>query len=194
MTDIKRESCPYTAFFCEENIWRLARRLVDDGTAANTLQVLLFSNPARSVLLLNQRAAPAGRLVVWDYHVVLRARDGGGDVILDPDTRLPFPTPTQDYLRETFPDQADLPAGLRTLVRRIPAISYLTRFYSDRSHMRGQLPRSAFPDYPIIEPVAGVEAIDLAAYRDPLCELHDGSRVTTIDALVTPDDRPPASQ
>ncbi len=194
MMDIKRESCPYTAFFCEENVWRLTRELVDKGTDADTLQVLLFSNPSQSILLFSQRAAPPGRPVVWDYNVVLRARHSGNDVILDPDTRLDFPTPTSSYLRDTFPDQGRLPVRLRTLVRSIPAASYLAHFYSDRSHMQGQLPRSAFPDYPIIQPDAGVAPIDLAAYRDPQRALSDGSRVTAIDALITGSDDTQAYQ
>ena len=194
MMDIKRETCPYTAFFCEENIWLLARQLIDSGVAADGLQVLLFSNTSQSVLLVNQRAAPSGWPVVWDYHVVLRIHDSDGDIVLDPDTRMPFPMPTADYLRDTFPDSRRLPDRLRTLVRSIPAESYLTHFYSDRSHMQGQLPGSAFPDYPIIQPEAGVEAIDLAAYRDPQRSLHDGSRVTTIDELITQNRLPTISQ
>ena len=63
VTDVNRESCPYTAFFCEENIWRLARQLIDGGAKADALQVLLFSNPTENVLLLKQRAAPPGRPV-----------------------------------------------------------------------------------------------------------------------------------
>jgi hypothetical protein len=192
--DVNRESCPYAAFFCEENIWRLARQLIDGGAEADALQVLLFSNPNESVLLLKQRAAPPVRPVVWDYHVVLRAREADGDFILDPDSRLQFPTPTADYLRDTFPDQSRLPPRLRTLVRSIPAASYLAHFYSDRSHMQGRLPRSAFPDYPIIRPDTAVRRIELAAYRDPHRELRDGSRVTAIDALIAAEARAAVSQ
>ena len=81
-----------------------------------------------------------------------------------------------------------------TLVRSIPAASYLAHFYSDRSHMQGRLPRSAFPDYPIIRPDTAVRRIELAAYRDPHRELRDGSRVTAIDALIAAEARAAVSQ
>ncbi|MDJ0738438.1 MAG: hypothetical protein QNJ91_01900 [Gammaproteobacteria bacterium] len=186
MMDIKHADCRYTRYFCEENIWHLAGAGIAQGTPPRELEVLYFINTSQSVLLLEQRAAPPGMPVVWDYHVVLRARDAQHDRIFDLDTRLAFPQATDGYLRATFPAQQALPAGLRAQVRSIPAAAYLARFRSDRSHMVGHLPASAFPDYPCLTPAPGVAAIDLADYRDPRRRLDDGSTLCHVDDLLAP--------
>lgn len=180
MIDVKRSDCSYTAFFCEENIWQLTHMLIERGWAADDLRVLFFSNPMQSVLLSNQRAAHAGHDVVWDYHVVLRAWRDNDDNILDPDTCLSFPTRTINYLHKTFRGDQNIHPGLRTLVREIPADAYIAQFVSDRSHMVGVLPSSAFPRYPAIAPLPGTSAIDLAQYRDMTAVLDDGSIVMPV--------------
>lgn len=178
-----RDDFRYTALFCEENVWWLAHDLVAAGIPAGQLEVLLFSNPAQAVVMLEQRAAARGRPVAWDYHVVLSARLGGTRQVFDLDSRLPLPTPLADYLRASFPPQSNLPAGYRVSVRLIPATAFLRRFFSDRSHMLGQVPLSAFPDYPFIQPAEGVSPITLAKYRDLAVSLDDGSRVVPLAAL-----------
>lgn len=183
MKPLVRDAFRYTPFFCEENIWWLARGLVDDGMDPDLLSVLLFSNPGRSIVLLKQRAAHSGAPVVWDYHVVLQARLHDAYWVLDFDTRLLFPMQRDSYLEHTFPEQAELPPHLRTWVRSIPAAAYLRHFYSDRSHMLGKLPASAFPDYPIILPPPAVQAIALSDYWDMHKPLADGSRVMAIEEL-----------
>ena len=175
MLDLQREHCRYTRYFCEENTWWLAKTLAEAGCPLRDLQVLLFSNPAESNLMLNQAAAEPERLAVWDYHVVLQAEIDGRCLILDFDTRLDFPAPCEDYLQRSFPPQSLLPEHLRSWVRRIPASNYLAHFYSDRSHMLDQLPQSQFPPYPIIQPEPGRQRISLAEYRDVHAELLDGS-------------------
>ena len=182
MQTFQREACRYAPYFCEENIWWLAKSLLDSGTDAAHMTVLLFTNPTQSVALLNQRAAPQGRLITWDYHVVLQARLHDGMYIFDFDTRLSFPSPSEDYLRHTFPPQTTLPDRYRAWVRSIPAATYLHRFSSDRSHMTGVIPQSEFPDYPpILAPKT--EAIDLSAYRDLEASLDDGSEVKRLSTL-----------
>jgi hypothetical protein len=183
MQSLRRSAFRYTAYFCEENVWWLARSLTDAGIAAARMQVLLFSNATQSVLLLNQRAAQRGQPVAWDYHVVLRVDIGESPQVLDLDTRLDFPTTYLGYLRETFLPQSELPERYRTWVRCIPAASYLAHFHSDRSHMRGRLPAEAYPDYPVIQPVAGSLSIDLADYRDMRKPLPDGSLVQPLSVL-----------
>ena len=177
MSVICRETLRYTAYFCEENIWWAARELVDAGCDPARMHVLLFTNPTQSVVMLNQRAAPPGAPIAWDYHVVLQAQFKDVVQIFDPDSRLDFPVPRADYMQNTFPRQADLPQRYRAWISVIPALSYVRHFYSDRSHMRGQLPESEFPDYPIIQPAEGVAAISLDAYRDIRRQLQDGSEV-----------------
>lgn len=176
----QRTAFRYTPYFCEENIWWLARALLDEGIEPGQLEVLLFSNPSRSVVLRNQRLAPPGEMLQWDYHVVLLCRCGDGAWIFDFDSDLDFPTDARDYLRSTFPNQAALPPHLRGSVRRIPADAYLRRFGSDRGHMRGTCPESAFPPYPPIEPADARDRIDLQDYWDMHKALPDGSRVCTV--------------
>ena len=184
MANFQREAFRYTAFFCEENVWWLVQDLFSRGVDRQAARVLLFSNPQRSIVAMNQRAAEPGGALVWDYHVVLRASLGEQDWIFDFDSRLPFPTPASDSLNATFPAQDRLPGVYRTDVRVIPAAAYLARFCSDRSHMRGILPASDFPDYPIICPDAGVPAIALAEYRNLDVSLDDGSVVYPVQRLM----------
>lgn len=160
------EQCPYTALFCEENVWWLAHRLAERGQAAERVDVVFLANPGTGVLLLEQRAAAPGQAVIWDYHVILRVCAADGSWIMDPDSRLPCPVRCQDYLRDTFPAQDMLPPDLRSWIRTVPAAAYLRQFRSDRRHMLGRVAQEAFPPYPIIQPAPGVAAVDLAEYLD----------------------------
>jgi hypothetical protein len=178
-----RNDFRYTALFCEENIWWLARDMVARGVPPGNLQVLLFSNPTQSILMLNQRAAPVGQAIAWDYHVVLKALMNDAQWVFDFDTRLAFPEGFADYLRQSFPEQSLLPVDYRAVARLVPASAYLSRFSSDRSHMRGRVPASAFPDYPIIQAEGGASPITLADYRDMQKELGDGSRLLPLQVL-----------
>lgn len=173
----RRKDHRYTAFFCEENIWWLANSLVNSGVDPSSLTVLLFSNPEQRVLMANQRAAPAGQLLAWDYHVVLEMQTEAGRQVLDFDTRLGFVIPWQRYFEHSFLPQEQLPESYRTWVRPIAAGDYLRQFFSDRSHMIGKLDREDFPDYPIIRPRAGVPAISLDTYRKIDSLPSDGSRM-----------------
>lgn len=183
MVKLARESCRYTPLFCEENVWWLARRLIDDGNHPDRLTVWLMSNPTGTCLMCRQLAGGEDGLVAWDYHVALQCRDDTGDWIYDLDSQLPFPAPTARYLHETFPVQSRLPAHLRTTLRLIPAQDFLAYFWSDRSHMRGRIPPAAFPDYPIIAPPADKPRISLGEYRDPTCQPGDRSRVVALGDL-----------
>jgi protein N-terminal glutamine amidohydrolase len=170
-------SAAYTPFFCEENIWLLARRLLAEDMPKQRMFVLFLSNPNRSILLLEQRQAPKGRLTFWDYHVVLQVGQDGKDWIYDYDSRLPFPTPLMTYLTRTFPDQYRLPRIFRTMIRRIPAAEYLEQFSSDRSHMAGKIPPDAYPDYPVIQAQVSCHPITLDDYLEMRKPLPDHSRV-----------------
>jgi hypothetical protein len=169
----------YTPLFCEENIWQLARQMLDDGGDPDTLWVLFFSNPRQTVLMLNQyRAGPQG-YIAWDYHVVLQA----GDLLYDLDTILPFPVNAVRYFSESFPVQSALDESYRGWVRRIPASSFVERFYSDRSHMQDSVAKSEYPSWPAITP-ANPDAIALKDYWNMHKVLDDGSRVMRVEEYV----------
>jgi hypothetical protein len=177
-----RADHPYTPLFCEENIWQLAQRLVAAGTDPATLQVIFISNAQQQVVLFNQRHGAELGYVVWDYHVVLRRHDAGGDCIYDFDSLLPFPCDSRDYIAATFGLQDELEPSLRASLRTIPAAEYLHRFYSDRRHMHGVVGADKFPPWPAITPAHG-QVVRLEAHWDMARPLHDGSRVLTVDAF-----------
>jgi len=180
---LRRADFRYTRYFCEENIWWLAHSLRESGFGIEHSRVWLITNPAQSVVLLNQRSARPGWPMVWDYHVILQADLDGSPTIIDFDTRLDFVTPLDAYLLATFPTQSLLRERYRSWIRTVPVASYLTHFCSDRSHMRGHLAANAFPDYPIIQPQDGVDAVSLERYLDLQAVLGDGSQFRPLTAL-----------
>lgn len=176
---------PYTPFFCEENIWHLADRLIAEGVPPDRLSVLVLGNRARQIPLFAQRAGRRGDgLVVWDYHVILHHRMEDGDLIYDYDSRLVFPCPFDLYRAETFPDPRRLPPELHLRVRVVPAAAWLREFHSDRSRMRDALgrPLKPFPPWPVIGPPTG-QGVDLQEYLDMERELRDESRICGVEEL-----------
>lgn len=169
----------YTAFFCEENIWWLADR-IGQAAGRSGLEVWLLSNPDRQIAVAEQRAAAVGALLVWDYHVVLRASAGHSDLVYDFDTRLPFPVSSATYLARAFAASDGLPAHWRAQVRVVPADDFLRHFSSDRRHMQGCLPAVEFPQYPPImsddAPVTLMEYVDMGRQIS-------GTRVRTVEDL-----------
>ena len=178
---INNEEYTYTPHFCEENIWWLAKKLLDTAAANERMYVVFFSNAAESVVLYKQRLAPAGGFIVWDYHVVLQTNQQETDWIYDFDTRLSFPAPLITYLFQTFPQHTVLPEAYRTHIRRIPALEYLRHFYSDRTHMVGHIQPLQFPDYPAITPDPSVQPIPLCDYRNMDKQLDDNSLVFDLE-------------
>ena len=164
MDKFSRNDFLYTPLFCEENIWWLAKALIEKGMDSASMAVLFFTNPSTSILMLNQRATEPGRMTQWDYHVVLQAEIDQQLWIFDFDSGLDFPEPLLSYLQQTFPEQALLPQQFQCRVRVIPASHYLAHFYSDRSHMMNHVAESEFPGYPIIQPELKNNRVELADY------------------------------
>jgi hypothetical protein len=174
----------YTPFFCEENVWWLAHERRHASSGQVTGWVCLFTNDTASIAVMNQHAAPATTLMAWDYHVVLAVPQDGVMQVFDLDSRLPFPSPWSAYFRGTFPNQPALPPRWRTRLRQVPVGAYLDRFCSDRHHMQGKLPATAFPDYPPLCPQDRSIAIVLQDYLDLDRGLDDGSRVGSVDQAM----------
>jgi protein N-terminal glutamine amidohydrolase len=165
----------YTAFFCEENIWHLARKLMAEGVAAEQLTVLVLTNGSRQLPLCAQRTGQEeDGLVLWDYHVILHQRTESGSLVFDFDSRLPFPCGFEQYQAITFPDPWRLPEAWQIRVRILPAATWVRDFRSDRSHMRNAAgnPLHPFPAWPAIGPPPG-QGIDLQHYLDLGRELGD---------------------
>lgn len=133
---MERHSLPYTPYYCEENVYRLLERAFEEGTEALRLPfdstfVLTISNRVGAVPMRRQRARDGG-IVHWDYHVIVLAREEFGSYVFDLDSTLPFPSPTEEYMRESFPE---VPAERSPLFKCLTADYYLAVFHSDRRHM-----------------------------------------------------------
>jgi len=146
----------YTPYYCEENIYLLAKSFSADPQVVGTWDVfiLFISNHNKAVALWCQQKAHEPHLpVVWDYHVILilRPRNHLGQNVAesgvvplplpeekahtwayDFDTCLDLPCTLQEYLDWTF---RDVNPQYQSLFRVIPCEIYLNHFASDRSHM-----------------------------------------------------------
>lgn len=130
----------YTACFCEENIWYLAKKMIASAEQNKLTKpfVAFVSNHSQTVAIWHQRSGDASNLgmVCWDYHVIFICELDGQPLVFDLDTDLPFPSRLDEYCRAAFPQQQTLPRRLRPMFRVVPASLYLAEFASDRSHMR----------------------------------------------------------
>ncbi|VAW59217.1 hypothetical protein MNBD_GAMMA11-1082 [hydrothermal vent metagenome] len=182
MTEFNRSLCTYTPLFCEENIWKLIASFYTNKQAT-PIDVIFIVNPSNSVAVFEQRASKGQHPVIWDYHVILSAFVERQVVIFDFDSRCAFPTGIQAYFAATFPLQHPLIEKYRPILRAVSAKQYLKCFFSDRVHMMGVIPESAFPPYDIIQPADTRSAISLQSWIDLNCEIH-GSRTLTTDEYL----------
>lgn len=118
-------------FFCEENIWHLAQSPDVPGTE----RLVLVLTGESGVACWHQKAGEADAPILWDYHVVLAARDGAWQ-LWDLDGRLGYPVPAETWLRTTFPVPDLVPTRYQPRFAVIPAADYVRTLGSDRSHMR----------------------------------------------------------
>lgn len=113
----------YTPQYCEENVYLLAKQLLETSSHLKTFAVFI-SNAVQTVILSEQRAALShNQPVVWDYHVILLSIDRESQILAwDFDSTLPFPCKfdcklalyicpwiwklniLKDYMDCTFPD------------------------------------------------------------------------------------------
>ena len=127
--------------YCEENVYRLvARKLAQPGserssTAGGSYYVVFVSSRSQCVPMYRQLASTMPTSVcLWDYHVIVVHVADNGPLILDMDSRLPYPCTLEMYVRCTFPEE--VPLIYAPLFRVVRAEVYLKHFSSDRSHMR----------------------------------------------------------
>lgn len=186
----------YTPLFCEENIWLLLQSLSTTSPTTNAatstmvnlkiaidkMWVLIITNPEQKIALFNQNAAAVNQPVIWDYHVILLAEINHRYLIFDFDSRLPFVTPLQKYLQNTFIPPTQLPQEFIPYIRKVPAQSYRDKFYSDRSHMHNQIDPCQFPSWPIIN-TNREHSIALADYLNTEQALDDNSLMLKISSL-----------
>ncbi|XP_057684520.1 protein N-terminal glutamine amidohydrolase isoform X2 [Corythoichthys intestinalis] len=133
-----QEECQYSSCYCEENVWKLCDFVRREGSAPLPEVFAVFiSNDNRTVPLWEQKSACGERAVVWDYHVLLlHARPCREAAVYDLDSALPFPCGLKEYAARGFrPDDA-LESRYRRKLRAVPADVFLSKFASDRSHMK----------------------------------------------------------
>ncbi|KAK2720802.1 hypothetical protein QYM36_004616 [Artemia franciscana] len=103
-----------------------------------------------------------------DYHVVFLHQFGDKCLVYDLDSELPFPTFFPKYVTETFRTDQILDATYHRYFRVVPATVYLTKFSSDRRHMRktdGSWLKPP-PEYPCLQmPVSSADDIFVLLMR-----------------------------
>ncbi len=145
-------------FYCEENAWLLC---VDPVLGPGERFVVFLVSRAGRCPMLEQRAAPPGRLIAWDYHAAVvdaQAR------VWDLDSRLPLPSPGIDWLDASFALADRLPRVYAPRLRVVPANEFRRDFASDRRHMRDAYGRWLRPPPPW--PPIGTGS-NLGLYLDP---------------------------
>ena len=135
-----RNSFLYQPYYCEENIWQLARELSARRGAGQEAKrgeekadVWFLINKNQSIATAQQRAVAESSFVIWDYHVVYYSPSQG---VFDLDTRCPFPCSVYTYLEASFLSIASgISEDYLPCFRVLPASEYLSLFSSNREHM-----------------------------------------------------------
>ena len=170
---MNRDAALYQPFYCEENVWHLARH---EALVDRERFVAFVSNERRGVPLWCQRASPDPEMpVLWDYHVILFVEDDGWRVF-DLDTTLPFGVDVRRYLVETFRLVRE-PFAPR--FRLIDPDDFAKSLATDRSHMLdGETYRAPPPPWDVIGVGSNVmRFVDLADEGVP-------GEVVDLDVLV----------
>ncbi|MFT5430075.1 MAG: hypothetical protein ACI9OJ_000748 [Myxococcota bacterium] len=127
----------YQAFYCEENVWHLGRRL---APVVGYAGVLVISGFGKRVALCAQRAGrPGDGLLAWDYHVVLitgSSRLSADTLVWDFDHVPGFPAVLADWKQESFPPWFGVPVEFLPGFRLVDYEEYAALLSSDRSHMK----------------------------------------------------------
>lgn len=122
----------YHPLYCEENVFHLCGH--PDVAARAPAAVFIRGAGAHCVMWHQRLAEGPGEPVVWDYHVVLLARDPWQ--VFDLDTTLALPCDALSYLRRSFRPELSLRREFVPWFRVVPADELARTFASDRSHMR----------------------------------------------------------
>ncbi|CAO2831715.1 unnamed protein product [Amaranthus hypochondriacus] len=132
----------HTRCYCEENVYRLCKKLCSAGIAdseGSDLFVVFISNDKKQIPLWHQKASHrADGVILWDYHVICvqRKADEKSAQVWDLDSTLPFPSPLTSYISETFRPSFPLFSEYQRFYRIIHAPLFLRYFASDRRHMK----------------------------------------------------------
>lgn len=161
---------PYQPFYCEENAYHICRLLAsadspadwsaesfdfeqtDNAAAIDAVAMLFIFSTGRWVAVHRQKAAPPGRPVYWDYHVVALARMSAVWRVYDPDSELPLGIAATEYFENAFPVSSEVRVRNGDPIFRWVDWSVAeSDFASDRRHMKdGDTWREPPPPWPAI--------------------------------------------
>ncbi|UZR93651.1 hypothetical protein [Chondrinema litorale] len=127
---LKKGSCLYQEFYCEENIWHLCQQ----KELQNLNSKVIFLLPLYQYIAVWQsRLAKKNMPILWDYHVILFVEEENSIWhVYDFDTVLPFKSKAEDYFNVSF---SEWYPDFLPFVKLIDRKEYVSHFHSDRSHM-----------------------------------------------------------
>jgi len=178
MISRRREDHLYTHCYCEENIYKLLQKVVDQrisGDECEWYAVVISAchlGPGAKVLPGKWTAGGFvpidctrnGGSCTWDYHVIAveRKTTPGTSFVFDFDTGLTFPCPFPEYILRSFGRSP------QACFRVVPAQEYLDTMASDRSHMMKPGGTGGYsmvpPPYAPIRGPKATEANNLASF------------------------------
>jgi hypothetical protein len=130
--DATHDAPRYQALYCEENVYHLCSH---PAVARRSPAAVFIRGAGAHCVMWHQRLSQGpGAPVVWDYHVVLLARDPWQ--IWDLDSTLARPLGAATYLRRSLRPELRLRDDLVPWLRVVDAAELVATFASDRSHMR----------------------------------------------------------
>ncbi|VVC26234.1 Protein N-terminal glutamine amidohydrolase, alpha beta roll [Cinara cedri] len=148
----QKSDCVYTLSFCEENIWHLAKLILDLNKDTSDLKayVIIMLNPNKCVHLWKQDSPQKDGLLFRDFHTLVITEHQDQTMVFDINTTLPFPVPFSHYCQEAVRNELT-EIDTKRYFRVIEAKTYLTEFSSNRGHMlEGDNWISEPPNYPPI--------------------------------------------
>ncbi|KAI6649353.1 Protein N-terminal glutamine amidohydrolase isoform X1 [Oopsacas minuta] len=138
--DLDVKALPYTKFYCEENIWKLAEHISNKCTDFSKCYVIISSNDKKKVPFFHHKTGKAENMYmqIWDYHLIIIWKESKEQIVVyDLDTNLPFPMVFDQYKQlHLQPDIMNrMTADFQRSYRILKAQDFLNYFASDRSHM-----------------------------------------------------------
>ncbi|KAL0453108.1 UNVERIFIED_CONTAM: protein N-terminal glutamine amidohydrolase [Sesamum latifolium] len=194
----------HTPCYCEENVYLLCKKLLEDGIAksdGSDLYVVFISNEKKQAnSIVASKGKPESRWgdslglscymctskklilllkngTVWTTHVV-----GNGK-----DSTLPFPSPLATYVAETIRPSFQVFSEFQRFFRIVHAPIFLRSFASDRRHMKDSAGNwiSPPPSYEVIVAEDGT-AHNLNEYMEmSSADVVKSVGPDTIDAVLT---------
>ena len=104
--------------YCEENIYRLAQKLINTNTDDAIYIIFISSISKKTPIWMQNLCEDNNNPVVWDYHVILCLTQHGVDSakIFDFDSQLVFPVSAVEYATASFRPEKVLPARYEQVV------------------------------------------------------------------------------